>query len=91
MVIVSTFYNHWQGIGGKTNVQLGIEIVDRLEKANASHLKKIVDLLLFGGKTTDHAEHQPQVSDNERLSCFGASFLAHAAQKRLLFCLGERF
>ena len=55
-------YIHRHGIGGKTDVKIGIEVVNSLDKSYTSDLKKIVRILFSVRKTLNYAQYKPQIA-----------------------------
>ena len=54
MVIVSTFYNRWDGVSGKAHLEIRIEVIYSLYQSYAPYLKKIVRAVPLGIEATDN-------------------------------------
>ena len=50
--------DHWNGIGGKLDVHFNVEIIHRLDQANASDLKKIVHIFFSARKSLNDRKNQ---------------------------------
>ena len=60
--------NHGHGIGGKAHVLRHVEVVQRLDEADAAHLEQVVHVFPAVAEALDHAEHQAQIAPDEFLA-----------------------
>ena len=74
--------DHRLAIGGKAQAQLRIEIIDRLDQPDASHLEQIVRILAAPHKALHHAEHQAQIAADHLLARFFVAGLRFGDQLR---------
>ena len=60
-------HDHGDPVGGEAHVQVGVEVVNGLDQADAPHLKQIVHILSPVGKLVDHRQHQAQIALDQLL------------------------
>ena len=86
-MIISTFYNHGNAVGGKADLLVRIEIGDGFHQTDAAHLKQVVGAFSPLVKSLDHAQHQPQIAFNELFPGFFVPGLCQS-QQRIHFPVG---
>lgn len=60
--VFSLWYIHRHGIGGKFDVKVCIEVIDRLYKSDASDLKEIVYVFFSVCEALNYTQNEAQIS-----------------------------
>ena len=87
-MIISTFYNHGNAIGGEFDLLVRVEVGDGLHQADAAHLEQVVGTFSPFVEPLDDAQHQPQVALNQLFPGFFVAGFGEPEQC-VHFCVGQ--